>query len=139
MRGRPDGYTGNGTRPTRDATGTPGRVIPRPVNEYRRALRKCPDVTGSNLTVGLLMAEYADYFTGMDCFPAQKTLAGELGFTTSRQVRTCLRWLEAVGWLHDTGTTVESDGPHRGSKIYWLTVPDCPHRHDGSALPVVRD
>ncbi|MFC7544848.1 helix-turn-helix domain-containing protein [Plantactinospora sp. GCM10030261] len=109
------------------------------MNDYRRALRKCPDVTGSNLTVGLLMAEFADYGTGMDCFPSQRTIASEMCFTSTRQVRACLRWLKEVGWLHDTGATVESDGPHRGSRIYWLTIPDCPHRHDGSALPVVKD
>lgn len=138
--GRPDGYVGNGRRPTREATGKPAvRVIPRPVRDFRRAVRMCPDVTGSNLTVALLLSEYADYGTGMECFPSAKTIAAQMGFTSARQVRTCLRWLETTGWVHDTGRTVESDGPHRGAKIRWLTIPDCPHSHDGSALPDVKD
>ncbi|MDZ5446599.1 helix-turn-helix domain-containing protein [Micromonospora sp. 4G57] len=109
------------------------------MNDYRRTIRNCPDVTGSNLAVALLMAEYADYDTGMQCFPSQKRIAAEIGFRSARQVRTIQQWLEVVGWLHFTGERVESDGDHQGNKIWWLTIPECPHRHDGSALPVVKD
>jgi hypothetical protein len=53
-------------------------------------------------TIALLMAEYADYDTGMHCFPSQATLAAEMGWTSTRQVRNCLGWLEVAGWVHDT-------------------------------------
>jgi hypothetical protein len=115
-------------------TGTKQRVIPRKPNDWIPAVINCPDVTGVTLLVALLMGQHADWDTGTSCFPSQARIAAAIGNKDTRGLRNHLEALreDGMGWLTRRGT-VES-GQYAGNQEYWLTIPECNHSHDGSAL-----
>ena len=130
----PQTPTRTSTEPEMTISVATRRVKPVKPNEWMEAIVNCPDVTGGTLLVGLLMARHASWETGTSCFPSQARIAAQIGNKDTRSLRDHLAVLreDGLGWLTRRGF-VES-GPHKGNLEYWLTVPDCGHLHDGTAL-----
>lgn len=141
-RGRPNGYTGNGQRPTvprvQDDKTVNSDAVPVAVDQWRQEFLNCPSVSSSPvIAVGLTIATYAEWATGMECYPSQARLAAQLGFSSTRAVSNTLGVLRGLGWLSYRGK-VTVDGANHGNDEYWLTVPEHAHPHDGSALRKVK-
>ncbi|WP_282763267.1 hypothetical protein [Actinoplanes sandaracinus] len=121
-----------------DQSVTPSPKPPRSVNrsDWEWALMNCPDVELKPKAVAIMVSRFADFETGRNAHPSQAKIAAMCGYSKTEPVSNILSSLRDDGWLYRDGK-----GPTlpngRANDRYRLTVPDCGHEHDGSALPDV--
>lgn len=111
---------------------------PRSVNrsDWELALINCPDVPRAAKAVGWVLSRSADFESGRNAYPSQASIAAALDYSKTTPVSQQLEVLRDDGWIYRDGKGPAGASGYRPDR-YRLTLPKCPHKHDGSALPRV--